>query len=114
MRGRVAAGSSSGGLGLKKSGRVGPAALNGAGQAVIPSRRGDLLRKAAAVVASGSGEDIMKTQASMVAARHLYDATFRDARGVRREVGGGGEEGGPILQDVVVNEFLRTFIPLTL
>ncbi|KAM0815777.1 putative Asparaginase [Seiridium cardinale] len=97
--GNMAAGSSSGGIGMKHRGRVGPAALIGIGTALIPgSNRAqapaskdklkdaaqdsdDFEWKAVAVVTSGTGEHMAITQASQKCAERLYQSTKRGANG---------------------------------
>ncbi|KAF2667680.1 N-terminal nucleophile aminohydrolase [Microthyrium microscopicum] len=103
--GEIAAASSSGGLGLKKPGRIGPAALNGVGTSVFPRRIGDPLRRVTAIVASGSGEDITKVSAAAFAAERLYDSKFRGPNGDLQTCV--IDEGGPILENFIQEEFLR-------
>ncbi|PKS10419.1 hypothetical protein jhhlp_002170 [Lomentospora prolificans] len=69
--GRIAAGSSSGGIGMKHRGRVGPAALVRVGSAVIPAHPGDPSGISVAAVASGTGEHIATTMASQRCAERL-------------------------------------------
>ncbi|CAI4218113.1 unnamed protein product [Parascedosporium putredinis] len=69
--GRIAAGSSSGGIGMKHRGRVGPAALVRVGSAVIPAHPKDPLGVSVAAVASGTGEHIATTMASQRCAERL-------------------------------------------
>jgi len=78
--GHIAAGSSSGGIGMKHRGRVGPAALVGIGTAVIPADERDEGRIAVAAVTSGTGEHMATTMASQKCAERLYHNTKR-ARG---------------------------------
>jgi len=66
--GRIAAGSSSGGIGMKHSGRVGPAALVGIGTWVK-----DTDGKAVAVVTSGTGEHMSPTLIASTACNRLYE-----------------------------------------
>lgn len=80
MWGRIAAGSSSGGIGMKHRGRVGPAALVGIGSAVIPADDKDEEYISAAAVTSGTGEHMATTLASQKCAERLYHNTRR-ARG---------------------------------
>jgi taspase (threonine aspartase 1) len=70
--GSLAAASSSGGLGMKLRGRVGPAAIPGAGTAVIPADKDDPDKTMVSVVASGTGEYITSTMAATLAAERLY------------------------------------------
>ena len=73
--GRIAAGSSSGGIGMKHRGRVGPAALVGVGTAVIPQDPQDKEKISVATVASGTGEHIATTTAASTCADRLYHST---------------------------------------
>lgn len=71
--GNIAAGSSSGGIGMKHQGRIGPAALIGIGTHVIPVDPTDPEGTAVAVVTSGTGEHIATTlSASTCALRVLH------------------------------------------
>ena len=69
--GRIAAGSSSGGIGMKHRGRVGPAALVRIGSAVIPAHPGQHDNVSVAAVASGTGEHMATTMASQRCAERL-------------------------------------------
>lgn len=80
MFGNIAAGSSSGGIGMKHCGRVGPAALVGIGTAVIPVDDKDEHGVSVAAVTSGTGEHMATTIASQKCAERLYHNTRR-ARG---------------------------------
>jgi taspase (threonine aspartase 1) len=82
MYGNIAAGSSSGGIGMKHRGRVGPAALVGVGTAVIPADPRDEEGKAVAAVTSGTGEHMATTMASQKCAERLYHSTRRATGGV--------------------------------
>ncbi|KKK26088.1 hypothetical protein ARAM_007492 [Aspergillus rambellii] len=83
--GNIAAGSSSGGIGMKHSGRVGPAALVGIGTSVIPADEGDPDKTCVATVTSGTGEHIATTLAANTCASRIYysqrkcnDGTFEN------------------------------------
>jgi taspase (threonine aspartase 1) len=78
--GRIAAGSSSGGIGMKHRGRVGPAALVGIGSAVIPIDPQDPEGLTVAAVTSGTGEHMATTIASQRCAERLYYGTKRGVR----------------------------------
>lgn len=73
--GNIAAGSSSGGIGMKYQGRVGPAALVGIGTAVIPIEPGDPKRTCVATVVSGTGEHMATTLAASTGAQRIYTST---------------------------------------
>lgn len=70
-QGHIAAGSSSGGIGMKHSGRLGPAALVRVGSAVIPAHPNDPDQVSVAVVTSGTGEHMATTMASQKCAERL-------------------------------------------
>ncbi|KAJ6134030.1 hypothetical protein N7523_000352 [Penicillium sp. IBT 18751x] len=70
--GNIAAGSSSGGIGMKHRGRVGPAALIGIGTHVIPVDPADPEQTTTAVVTSGTGEHIASTLAASTCATRIY------------------------------------------
>ncbi|POS86621.1 hypothetical protein EPUL_000597 [Erysiphe pulchra] len=79
--GHIAAGSSSGGIGMKHRGRVGPAALVGIGSAVIPADEDDDDQICVAAVTSGTGEHMATTMASQKCAERLYHNTRRKKGG---------------------------------
>lgn len=72
MYGNIAAGSSSGGIGMKHPGRVGPAALIGIGTHVVPIDPTDPEKTTVAAVTSGTGEHIASTFAASTCALRLY------------------------------------------
>ncbi|KAH9826927.1 Asparaginase [Teratosphaeria destructans] len=94
--GNIACGASSGGIGMKHRGRVGPAALVGIGAAVIPVDPDDPDQTCVATVASGTGEHMGTTQAASVCSERLY-------HGVRKLPGGRYEAAGD-------DEAIRGFI----
>lgn len=81
LHGCIAAGSSSGGIGMKHRGRVGPAALVGVGTAVIPTDPEDEDAVTVAAVTSGTGEHMATTMASYKCAERLYHSTRRGKAG---------------------------------
>ncbi|KAL9059007.1 MAG: hypothetical protein Q9162_001395 [Coniocarpon cinnabarinum] len=72
--GNIACGASSGGIGMKFRGRVGPAALVGVGAAVCPANNEDKSRMTTACVTSGTGEHMATTLAANVCAERLYNS----------------------------------------
>lgn len=78
--GNIAAGSSSGGIGMKHCGRTGPAALVGIGTAVIPVDPEDEMETSAAAVASGTGEHMATTMAAGTCAERIY-SSIRKVKG---------------------------------
>ena len=79
--GNIAAGSSSGGIGMKHKGRVGPAALVGIGTAVIPVEEDDKEKISVATVTSGTGEHMATSMAAGICANRLYTSTRQSKRG---------------------------------
>lgn len=79
--GNIAAGSSSGGIGMKHKGRIGPAALVGIGTAVIPIEPDDPEKTSVATVTSGTGEHMATTMAASTCASRLYTSTKKGKRG---------------------------------
>ncbi|KAK5019611.1 nucleophile aminohydrolase [Cryomyces antarcticus] len=85
--GNIACGASSGGIGMKYRGRIGPAALVGVGAAVVPIDADDKDKTCVASVTSGTGEHMATTMAAAVCAERLY-------HGVQKARGGGFESAG--------------------
>ena len=79
--GRIAAGSSSGGIGMKHKGRAGPAALVGIGTHVIPIDSADRSRTCVATVTSGTGEHMATTLAAGVCAKRIYSCEVKGKDG---------------------------------
>lgn len=81
LKGRIAAGSSSGGIGMKHRGRIGPAALVGIGTAVIPEDPDDHTGTSVAAVTSGTGEHMATSIASAKCAERLFESSRRGLGG---------------------------------
>jgi taspase, threonine aspartase, 1 len=79
--GNIAAGSSSGGIGMKHRGRLGPAALVGVGTAVVPCHPSDGNAVSVAAVTSGTGEHMATTMAAQRCAERIYSNTRCGVRG---------------------------------
>lgn len=75
--GHIAAGSSSGGIGMKHRGRLGPAALVGVGTAIVPCDKDDEDQISVGAVTSGTGEHMATTMASQRCAERIYHGTRR-------------------------------------
>ncbi|KAJ5177942.1 uncharacterized protein N7500_000641 [Penicillium coprophilum] len=84
--GNIAAGSSSGGIGMKHRGRIGPAALIGIGTHVIPKDPTDPDGTTCAVVTSGTGELIASTLAASTCAQRMYYSQKMGDNGVFTQV----------------------------
>jgi taspase, threonine aspartase, 1 len=82
--GRIAAGASSGGIGMKFRGRCGPAALVGVGAHVVPIDASDPNGTSVAVVTSGTGEHMTTTLAAGTCAQRIYHGCKLD-RGSERK-----------------------------
>jgi taspase, threonine aspartase, 1 len=76
--GKIAAGSSSGGIGMKHKGRCGPAALVGIGTAVVPADPKDPEQMCCASVTSGTGEHMATTMAAAIASDRIYNSVKRE------------------------------------
>ncbi|KUI53216.1 Threonine aspartase 1 [Cytospora mali] len=102
-RGNIAAGSSSGGIGMKHCGRIGPAALVGIGTAVIPRDKNDKDERVVAAVTSGTGEHMATTMAAHKCAERLYHMTSR---------GPGGDDAldvcseAEVMEDFIMEDFM--------
>lgn len=99
--GRIAAGSSSGGIGMKHRGRIGPAALVGIGTAVIPADEHDPDGIAVAAVTSGTGEHMATTMASQKCAERIYQSTRRGPRGKDIDE----DDESLVLEGFIINDF---------
>ena len=101
-KGHIAAGSSSGGIGMKHQGRLGPAALVGIGTAVVPTAADDEDGVTVAAVTSGTGEHMATTMASQRCAERIY-------RGTRRAAGGGDvqdDDEDAIMESFITEDFM--------
>lgn len=96
-KGQIAAGSSSGGIGMKHRGRLGPAALVGVGTAVVPCDEGDDDEVSVATVTSGTGEHMATTMASQRCAERIYHGTRR---------GRGGADVQEDDEDAIIESFI--------
>ncbi|OJJ70489.1 hypothetical protein ASPBRDRAFT_128684 [Aspergillus brasiliensis CBS 101740] len=85
-QGNIAAGSSSGGIGMKHRGRIGPAALVGIGTAVIPVDPNDSEAACVATITSGTGEHIATTMAASTCASRIYHSHRKRKEGGFEEV----------------------------
>lgn len=102
LEGHIAAGSSSGGIGMKHKGRIGPAALVGVGTAVVPQDPNDDLATSVAAVTSGTGEHMATTLASGKCAERLFQGTRRGPGGLDiRE-----EDEHVLMESFVLDDFL--------
>jgi taspase (threonine aspartase 1) len=79
--GNIASGASSGGIGMKHRGRVGPAALVGVGAAVVPVNPNEKSRTCISAVTSGTGEHMGTTLAASVCADRLYSGMQKSKDG---------------------------------
>ena len=70
--GNIACGASSGGIGMKYRGRVGPAAIIGVGASVVTPDPDDRCKSTTCAVTSGTGEHMATTQAAGVCADRIH------------------------------------------
>lgn len=103
-QGNIAAGSSSGGIGMKHMGRVGPAALVGIGTYVISRDPDDGEARAVATVTSGTGEHMATTMAAHKCADRLYHMT-RAGKGGDDDTDDVPDEGA-VMADFVTRDFM--------
>jgi taspase (threonine aspartase 1) len=99
--GNIACAASSGGIGMKYRGRVGPAALVGVGTAVIPKDPNDPDETCVATVTSGTGEHMATTMAATVCAERLYQSVRKQKGGEYAEV-----TEDEALRSMIENEFM--------
>ncbi|KAM0345341.1 hypothetical protein ACHAPU_006502 [Fusarium lateritium] len=102
-RGHIAAGSSSGGIGMKHRGRLGPAALVGVGTAVVPCDDEDEDQVAVAAVTSGTGEHMATTMASQRCAERIYHGTRRGRGGVNIQ----DDDEDAIMESFIAEDFMK-------
>ncbi|KAG8162710.1 hypothetical protein KVR01_007188 [Diaporthe batatas] len=102
-QGNIAAGSSSGGIGMKHKGRVGPAALVGIGTFVMPLDPDDEEARCVATVTSGTGEHMATTMAAHKCADRLYHMTKAGPGGNNT---GDVPDEGTIMADFVTRDFM--------
>ncbi|KAF5661300.1 asparaginase [Fusarium heterosporum] len=102
-RGHIAAGSSSGGIGMKHRGRLGPAALVGVGTAVVPCDEEDEDQVAVAAVTSGTGEHMATTMASQRCAERVYHGTRRGRGGVNIQ----DDDEDAIMECFITEDFMK-------
>jgi len=100
--GNIACGASSGGIGMKHRGRVGPAALNSVGAAVIPVDPEDKDRKCVAVVASGTGEHMGTTMTGRLFGERLYSG-LKKGKGGRFEEAANNDD---LIKETIEREFM--------
>ncbi|KAK8251548.1 nucleophile aminohydrolase [Phyllosticta capitalensis] len=84
--GNIACGASSGGIGMKYRGRIGPAALVGVGAHVVPCATEDKNKVSVATVTSGTGEHMATTMAATVCSERLYHNKMRGKEGLLETV----------------------------
>ncbi len=99
--GNIACGASSGGIGMKYRGRVGPAALVGVGAAVVPTDPDDPEETCVATVTSGTGEHMATTMAATVCAERIYQSVKKSKGGEYEEV-----TEDEALKAMIENEFM--------
>jgi len=102
--GNIACGASSGGIGMKFRGRIGPAALVGVGAAVCPVDPEDKSKTCTGAVTSGTGEHMGTTLAANVCAERLY-------HGMKKRKGGGFEhaEDDQAVRSMIEHDFMGEY-----
>ena len=108
--GNIAAGSSSGGIGMKHGGRVGPAALVGIGSAVIPIDPFDADKTCVATVTSGTGEHMATTMAATTCANRLYRSDRKSHQGGDEPINDDEAMKGFVERDFMGKEFNQIWI----
>ena len=108
MYGNIACGASSGGIGMKQRGRLGPAAIVGVGASVQPVDPDDASQTCVAAVTSGTGEHMISTMAA-----HKF--TDRMYSGLKKKSGAATlvpcENDDEIIASVIENEFMGQLSP---
>lgn len=102
-QGHIAAGSSSGGIGMKHEGRLGPAALVGVGTAVVPCAEDDEDGLTVASVTSGTGEHMATTMAAQRCAERIYRGSVRGPGGVEVPE----DDENAIMESFIVDDFMN-------
>lgn len=97
MFGNIACAASSGGIGMKHRGRVGPAALVNVGAAVIPTDDDDPEGRTVATVTSGTGEHMTSTMAARLCSERVYQSQ-RKVRGLHEDC----------MEEEAVHGFIKT------
>jgi taspase (threonine aspartase 1) len=103
--GNIAAGSSSGGIGMKHRGRVGPAALIGIGTHVVPVDPSDPEQVTVACVTSGTGELIASAFVAHTLAQRIYFGQRKCENGEFEQ-----EVDQVVIAETFKNEFTRTYL----
>ncbi|KAH7146459.1 nucleophile aminohydrolase [Dactylonectria macrodidyma] len=101
--GQIAAGSSSGGIGMKHRGRLGPAALVGVGTAVVPCDEKDEDQVSIGAVTSGTGEHMATTMASQRCAERIYHGTRRGQGGADVQ----DDDEDAIMESFIADDFMN-------
>ena len=97
LYGNIACAASSGGIGMKHRGRIGPAALVGIGAAVVPVDPEDSDHTTVATVTSGTGEHMATTNAASVCSKRVFQC-------VQKAPGGGLEQ---CTEDEAIKNFIE-------
>lgn len=105
MAGRIACGASSGGIGMKYRGRVGPAALVGVGAAVVPFAEDDPEKKCISTVTSGTGEHMGTTFAAGTCAERLYHEVQKSKTGTFEKI-----DESDVLKAFIERDFMRKYL----
>jgi taspase (threonine aspartase 1) len=103
--GNIAAGSSSGGIGMKHRGRVGPAALIGIGTHVIPVDPTDPDGTTVACVTSGTGELIASAFVAYTLSQRIYFNQKKCENGRFEQ-----EVDQVVISEYFKNEFTSTYL----